>query len=223
MGLDIQKLSKSPRVSLLGQKNLSIRTIIDVGANSGQFAKDILVFFPDSTIYCFEPLPGPFAELEKLAEGDKRITVFNVALGEDVGEVDMLVHVNHSPSSSFLRTTKTNEGLYPFIKEQATVKVHLSTLDKVFGELPGSLATDVLIKLDVQGYEDRVIRGGIETFGKAKICILEVGLDHLYEKQADFGEIVALLYSYGYRYVGNLNQHCADDGHVIFIDAVFLR
>lgn len=77
--------------------------------------------------------------------------------------------------------------------------------------------------MDVQGYEDRVIKGGNETFNKAKACILEICLDRLYESQATFNELVALLSNFGFRYAGNLNQTYADDGHVIFIDAAFRK
>ncbi len=223
IGLDICKLSNSPKFNFLGLRNLSIKTIIDVGANEGQFAREISKFFPDAAIYCFEPLPEPFAKIKKWAENKRKTTLFNVALGENEGEVEMLAHLNHSPSSSFLKTTEINETLFPFIKKQATTKVKLTTLDKVFTNASDSLMPDVLIKLDVQGYEDRVIRGGIKTFRKAKACILEINLDQLYKDQANFKDIVLILYELGYRYAGNLDQTYADDGHVIFIDAVFVK
>jgi len=57
----------------------------------------------------------------------------------------------------------------------------------------------------------------------AKASILEVCLDKLYEGQAEFKEITELLYELGFKYAGNLNQTYADDGHVIFIDAVFVK
>ena len=41
--------------------------------------------------------------------------------------------------------------------------------------------------------------------------------------QATFKQISLLLYDLGYHYAGNLNQICANDGHVIFIDAVFVK
>ncbi len=76
---------------------------------------------------------------------------------------------------------------------------------------------------DVQGYENRVIKGGTETLQKARACILEVCLDQLYEKQATFEDIVILLFDLGFRYVGNLEQTYADDGHVIYVDSVFTK
>lgn len=71
MGLDIVRKSKSLKFTLLGLHNLHIRTVIDVGANEGQFAKMILGKFPDAHIYCFEPLPDPFYKLRKWAESKK--------------------------------------------------------------------------------------------------------------------------------------------------------
>jgi FkbM family methyltransferase len=225
LGMDVVRLSKSPAHSLLGLRNLPIKTVIDVGANTGQFAKMISRVFPKAHIYCFEPLPEPFAKLSKWAEqyGGGRVAVFNIALGQSEGEVEMLAHLDHSPSSSLLETTKACEMIYPFTQNQAKVKVKLTTLDKALSQYINSFTSDTLIKLDVQGYEDRVIKGGNETLRKARACILEINLDLLYENQADFKEILSLLYELGYRYAGNLDQSYAADGHVIFIDALFLK
>ncbi len=222
IGLDVVKTSKSPIHSLLGLRHLPFHTIIDVGANEGQFAKMISKYFPNASIYCFEPLPAPFKKLSEWAESQNgRNKVFNIALGDTEGVVEMFSHLDHSPSSSFLRTTKINEELYPFMKKQTSVLVPMTTLDKIVVNLPNPLAAEMLIKLDVQGYEDRIIRGGTETFRKARACILEVGLDALYEEQATFGSILSLLHNLGFHYIGNLDQAYADDGHVIYIDAVF--
>lgn len=135
----------------------------------------------------------------------------------------MFFHYEHNPSSSFLRTTETCEKYFPFTKFQTTVSVKMTTLDKWSREISERLEPEILIKLDVQGFEDRVIRGGVEIFKKAKACILEVCLDRLYEGQADFKELINMLYDLGFKYAGNLDQCYADDGHVIYIDAVFRK
>jgi len=224
--LDVVRLNKTPQSSLLGLKNLPIRTIIDVGANTGQFARTIGKAFPEAKIYCFEPVPEPFRELSKWAESkNDKVKTFNFALGDSDGEIEMFYHSEHSPSSSILKTTQVCESLYPFTKEQRSVLVKQTTLDKAVDNLNILLTSEILIKIDVQGYEDRVIRGGKKTFESAKACIVEVNLDKLYKGQTHFKEITELLYDtdMGFKYAGNLNQSCADDGHVIFIDAVFVR
>jgi FkbM family methyltransferase len=207
----------------LGLKRLPIRSVIDVGANQGQFARKISSVFPEAQIYCFEPLPEPFDKLRHWS--DRRqgaVTVFNVALGDREGAAEMFIHAEHSPSSSLLRSTAACETLYPFTRNQATVSVSMTTLDRIFGH-PPPLRPDTLIKLDVQGFEDRVISGGPQTFRNARACLVEVSLDVLYEKQAAFKGIVLLLDNLGYRYAGNTEQICAEDGHVIYLDALFVK
>ena len=224
LGMDVQRLSKCPKSNLLGLRGLSTKTIIDVGANEGQFAKEISKFFPDATLYCFEPLSDPFKELSEWAGKQAgRVKVLNVALGSDEGEVEMIEHIDHNTSSSLLQTTDICKDMYPFTERQSSVSVGLTTLDKAVAGLPEPIIPDLIIKLDVQGYEDRVIRGGVETFRKAKACIIEIIFDRFYEKQATFKDLLFLLDKLGYGYAGNLDQNYARDGHVIYIDAVFVR
>lgn len=230
IGLDIIRISKSPKYSLLGLKKLPIGTIIDVGAHKGQFAKYISTLFPEVDIYCFEPLPEPFKVLNDWVEKQhqnqmkgRKVKAFNLALVDREGILEMFSHIEHKSSSSFLKTTKLCENIYPFTKKQISIPVKLTTLDKWIKRLSNPPTREILIKLDVQGYKDRVIKGGKETFSIAKTCILEIGLDYLYEGQATFRDISLLLYNLGYNYVGNLSQKYADDGHVIYIDAVFVK
>jgi len=224
-GCDIVKKSKIPTYTLLSIRNLPIRTIIDVGSNTGQFARDISILFPEALIYCFEPLPESYKELNQWAEKQTngRVKAFNLALGDREGTLDIFSHTKHSPSSSFLRTTNECETLYPFTQKKAPIPVKITTLDNWVKKLVTPPKPEILIKLDVQGYEDRVIRGGRETFTNAKACILEVCLDQLYQGQSTFEDITWLLCDLGYRYTGNLNQNYANNGHVIFIDAVFVK
>jgi FkbM family methyltransferase len=224
LGADLVRIHQNPKHTLLGLKGFPVRSIIDVGANEGQFAKMISRFFPDAHLYCFEPLPEPFTKLKAWAGGQNgRVEVFNVAVGDHEATVEMNRHVQFSPSSSLLRTTKINEAIYPFMQKQSSISVPLTTLDKLMANLSEPVLPDLLIKLDVQGYEDRVIRGGTETIRKARACIVEAGIDSLYETQATFEEMVGLFSELGFQYSGNLEQTYADDGHVIYLDAVFVN
>jgi len=151
------------------------------------------------------------------------VSAHNVALGEQEGEAEMFQHTDHSPSSSLLHSSRTSHSLYPFTKREALIKVHMAQLDKFLDESGIALHPGILIKLDVQGYEDRVIRGAQRTFASAKACISEVNFDNLFEGQCSFKDVWILLDRLGYRYSGNLNQTCADDGHMVFADAMFVR
>src|SRR5919202_5683403 len=66
-GFDLVRLYRLPRSTFLGLGRLPIRTIVDVGANRGQFAREALAFFPQAHLYCFEPQTEAFAELQQWA------------------------------------------------------------------------------------------------------------------------------------------------------------
>lgn len=219
--LDVQRYSHRPEVTLLGMKKLRIRTIIDVGANVGQFAQMINRSFPQARIYSFEPLPDIFAELKKCR--NTQMFPIQVALGDCNGEMEMHKHIDHTASSSFLHATAVTTKYYPATKRQSSTRVQIMTLDRAVEAFDICVLDDVLIKLDVQGFEDRVIRGGPETFAKASACIIEINLQNLYTGQARFSGLLSMLEQSGLRYGGNLEQVVAPDGSVIAIDATFFR
>ena len=92
-GFDIVRTSKSPNYTLLDLKYLPVKTIIDVEANKGQFAKKPSFFYPNVQMYCFEPLSIPFKKLNEWAKKQNgRVKVFNMALGEHEGAIQMFYH-----------------------------------------------------------------------------------------------------------------------------------
>lgn len=222
MGYDIVR---NRAASLVGLSRLPICSILDVGANRGQFARRVLKVFPRASVYCFEPLREPFEDLQAWSRQvpGGAVHSFHIALGDTEGEVVMLHSLDHDDSSSVLKPTDVNSALFAQSLERQTVRVRQTTLDQAVRTLIGSLAPEILVKLDVNGYEDRVIRGGRETLGMARACIVEVCLDLLFEHQATFAEILSLMRELGFTYAGNLHQVYGKDGHVIFIDAVFIR
>ena len=223
-GLDVIRINNSPRITLLGLRQLPFQTIIDVGANTGQFARNISGFFPSANIFCFEPLPVAFGTLSEWAKTQNgRVTAFNLAISDQLGEAEMFFHEEHSPSSSLLATTELTKQYYPFTREQKRICVKQMTLDSALAEAQNELLPEILVKLDVQGYEDRVIVGGTEIFRKASACIVEVSLDKLYEGQAGFMDLLTMFDDLGYRYIGNLEQTYGEYGHCVFIDAVFIK
>jgi FkbM family methyltransferase len=223
-GFDLVRLNKSPKKTLLGMAGYNFRTVIDVGANKGQFAKEISKFFPQAKLYCFEPLDAPFRTLSEWAsQQGKRVQCYNTALGESKGEVTMHQHEDHSPSSSLLATTDTCHALYPQTRAEHLTTIQITTMDEALAEALPGMPRDILIKLDVQGFEDRVLLGGRHVLSQCRAVILEVCVEPLYQSQANFQIINNLLYEAGFKYAGNLDQAFGADGRVVFLDAVFVR
>ena len=209
---------------LLGLSALPIGTILDIGANEGQFSRRMRRLFPAAQIYAFEPLPVAVVPLDRWAQRQGgRVQVLEMALGETHGPIEMQQHLYFSASSSMLPTTALGETTYPMMAKQRTVAVAQMPLDDAIAQLPPFPSGDLLIKLDVQGYEDRVIRGGVQTFRRATACIVEISLDTLYSGQTTFQQIFELLSGLGYHYRGNFDQIQAKDGHVIYLNALFIN
>jgi FkbM family methyltransferase len=225
LGLRVQRLSRARNREVLGLNRYRIAHVLDIGANEGQFGSQALELFPDAKIHSIEPLPGPFERLRRWAEteGRERVSVHHLALGAAEGALPMFEHTAHSTSSSLLRTTGLTRSLWPFTAPERIVEVRVTTLDRFVAVELGELEGEVLVKMDVQGYEDRVIGGGSRTLRQARACLVEICLAPLYEQQGSFVEIVRVLEELGLRYAGNYDQTLAADGQILYVDALFVR
>jgi FkbM family methyltransferase len=201
--------------------DIGIRTILDVGANTGQFARLAAAVFPSSRIFSFEPLPDCFEALKVAVPPPSRFQAFNIALGEREASLEMR-RSRHSPSSSFLEMGSLHKEAFPDTGSCQRVTVAMRRLDEVARQLP--IEEEVLLKLDVQGYEDKVIAGASETLPRVRVIIVETSFHPLYEGQLLFHGMHELLRSHGFGFQGTLEQ-LADprDGRILQADSVFVR
>ena len=66
-------------------KKYAIDTVLDIGANNGQFALDIHTRLPKAKIYSFEPLQEAFRELTGNLKTVPGFRAFNIGLGDSNG------------------------------------------------------------------------------------------------------------------------------------------
>ena len=202
-------------------RELSVRTVLDIGANAGQFARKTRALLPNATIHSFEPLPEPCEELRRWAARDKSMFIHSLALGDAEGEAE--IHRNSfSPSSSFLPVTQIHTQSFPGTGSTKSLRVPIARLD--YWATTWDLSDPILIKLDVQGYEDRVLRGGEKTLKRASALIVEMSFRELYEGQLLFDEIYPLIRHLGYSSAGidEVVSH-RESGATLQADFVFLR
>ncbi|NJO65559.1 MAG: FkbM family methyltransferase [Richelia sp. RM2_1_2] len=69
-------------------REFDIATVLDIGANTGQFAVTINTIIPEAKVYSFEPLPDCFIELKARMANVKNFTALNLGIGEDKGELE---------------------------------------------------------------------------------------------------------------------------------------
>lgn len=200
-------------------RQMGFRTVFDVGANTGQFVGEARKIAPDAFIYSFEPLGACFEALRDARRDDPRFRAFHVALGEEPGEVTM--HRNdYSQSSSLLPMAELHKRAFPETRHSTPETVQVKRLDDIVADL--TIERPALLKIDVQGFEAKVIAGATETLKLADVIIVETGVEALYEGQALFDDVYRMLYDRGFRYRGNHNQLLSpDDGRVLQADAFF--
>jgi FkbM family methyltransferase len=208
-------------VSALKQQGIHPQTIIDVGANVGQFTVAAAKLFPNRQIHSFEPLPEAVTLLKKHVRKFKNISVYPLALGDHEGDIPF--HVNaYNLSSSIIPLAQAHRQAFPNAQEVKTISVNLSTLDKVFNAI--TLEPPVLLKLDVQGYESITLRGGLKTLQQVDYVILEASFKPMYEGEMLFMDIVRLMAEYGFQFlrpVGWLSH--PKTGEFLQMDALFER
>jgi FkbM family methyltransferase len=202
-------------------RDLGVRTALDIGANTGQFARELRALYPSAMVYSFEPLPDCFAELTHAFRGDPRFRAFNVALGDAPGEVTMHRSA-YAPSSSLLAMGEGHKRAFPHTAKEQPQTVRVERLDDLAEGL--TLEDPLLVKMDVQGFEDRVLAGGRAVLSRAAVVLTELSVEPLYEGQVLFDGLYRALVELGFRYRGNLNQlHSPEDGRVLQVDGIFTR
>jgi len=219
-GFDFHRHSTSAsKLSYL--KTLNIHTVLDIGANTGQFAKEIRNILIDAQIYSFEPLVDCFKKLNERMVDYTNFTAFNYALG-DTTEIVAMNKNTYSPSSSLLEMSENHKKLFPHTKESSPEKIVVKRLDDVASSL--TLKSNILIKVDVQGFESKVIAGGENTFKKAHAVLIENSFTTLYENQPLFNEVYNKLVALGFEYRGALQEKVnPQNGEIISEDSLFLK
>lgn len=208
-------------VSRLAGQGVLPRTVLDVGANVGQFAVAAAKLFPEVRVHSFEPVPECFEKLRKNVSGLGKVTVYPYALGEGEGEVPF--HVNtHSHSSSALPLAQGHRDAFPEAREAREIMVKVLTLDQVFAN--AEIRPPVLLKLDVQGYETQVLRGGTQTLERVDYVVLEASFKPMYEGELLFTEVVRFMEERGFRFERPVGWFTApESGEVLQMDALFVR
>lgn len=200
---------------------LNIDTLLDIGGNIGSFSKTIRRLLPEAKIYAFEPLPDCYKQMNNRMSSDNKYQGFNFGLGEQ-NETLFIEKSSHAPSSSFLKMGEKHKEAFPNTTKIQQLSVPVRRLDDITKDL--NLGKNLMIKVDVQGFEDKVLKGGIETFSKAKLLIIELSYQELYKGQPLFNEVYQDLIALGFQFHGTMAQMPdPDTAQLLDADCIFIR
>ena len=193
-------------------------TVVDLGANTGQFSLLARALFPDARIHAFEPLRRPAEKFARVFAGSRLITLHLCAIGPEESSATMNVS-GAIDSSSLLPITAMQANFAPGTGAVGVEQVTVRRLDSVLK--PSDIKPPALLKLDVQGYELPALQGCGELLKLFAWVYVEVSFIELYGGQALAPEIIHFLESRGFVLTGVANPSFLDDGTCVQADFLF--
>lgn len=192
----------------------SLRTLVDIGANDGEFAAHLCRLFSFERVIAIEPLPEFGSALRA-----KGYETHSVALSRSTGVAKLNVSGQRA-ASSLLPMASVTLAEWPSAANDGEVEVRLVALDDIATDLDG----DFMIKMDAQGAEADILLGGRGTFSRAAVVLVEHCFVPLYEGQALFNELHAGLADCGLQLTGFRGQHTSSEtGRPLFCHCVYER
>ncbi len=218
-GYEIRRKQPQQAESVLSKINLA--TILDVGANTGQFALAAHAVHPKAVIHSFEPIPEVFAVLRNRFQANGNLHAYNVAASDNITVADFEVNES-SASSSLLALDETHKKMYPEARKTHTIKVNVTTLDRWAED--HELKRPLLLKLDVQGNELKTLRGALTVLPHVDYVLTEINIGSMYQGQASFQEIHEVLSRFGLEFIDFFPEKRSPDTlRCLFGDALFGR
>jgi FkbM family methyltransferase len=225
-GIEINRLSSETNSSLQLVKALKyfdIGTVVDVGANAGQFGSSIRTFGFKGDILSFEPLPDAHILLQKAAASDEFWKVAErMAIGDSEGEVNINISEN-SVSSSILPILNSHVEAASESAYVGKIPCHVSTLDSQLEEII-KLGSKYFLKIDTQGFEWAVLDGAKTALDGCVGLVIEMSLVPLYEGQKLWDKIYSRLEDEGFEIWAIQPGFCnKESGQTLQMDIVFIK
>jgi len=193
-------------------------TLLDVGANKGQFSLTFRALQPNARIFAFEPLPSAADTFERMFHRDEHARLHRVALASAEGSASF--HIADRPDSSSLLMPGKGQELAFGVRESRTIHVPVSRLDRCIDLV--NLAHPVLLKVDVQGGELDVFEG-CSQLDCVDFIYVELSYVELYVGQPLFQQVSAYLDSRGFGVAGIFNQVITSEFGPTQVDVLFRR
>lgn len=186
---------------------------IDVGAYHGEWAGMFLDIFPDSRVLMIEAQEAKRPILERAVAGSRGRVALEVALlgaerGREVEFSEMETGSSVFPEASHFPRT--------------VVRKPLTTLDHLLAECAG-WGSPQCIKLDTQGYELEVLKGGRRTLSTVDVVLMEVSLVQINDGCPLLADVVAFMHEAGFRPFDFCSQIRRRDGVLWQTDLLFIR
>ena len=176
--------------------------ILDIGCNDGSHTLAFLKLFENAKVFAFEPDRRALQSFREKVNDD-RAKLYEIAISDKDDVVDFHVsdgippgdHADLRPGgwdlSGSIKKPKKHLAMNPWCTFDETIQVKTKRLDTWCRE-EGITKID-LVWADVQGAEEDLIRGGLDSLNRTHFLYTEYSDDELYEGQINLRKIRKLL------------------------------
>lgn len=184
------------------------KTVIDIGAHHGLFIAASKYVFPRAKIYAFEPIKKLYNKLKNI----ENVTAFNFGLWDSEKEDIFYQNTENTGASSFLKPTEQ------YLKDVVSKDKLLETraIKKRFDKLGIHIERPCFVKIDVEGAEERVLKGFGKALNNVDIIQIEVFFKEFHDNQMKLSKLLPFLEKHGFvgfiqkelSYIGNVPRAC---------------
>jgi len=190
------------RISLYS-KNLDFNNLIDIGTHKGEFLESFLKIKKIKKFYCFEPQKKIYDNLKKKFIKEKKIKLYNYALGDTC--LNKKIYINNLTSTSTLSKFNHRSKYLKFknfltgndLKNQKSYFINQKTIDKVFKKIS---LKKTFVKIDVEGYEYKVLVGAQKKINQLTYILVE---NQFFNQYKNYGNIKNFLLKNNFEVVKN--------------------
>lgn len=204
--------------------------IFDVGANRGQSITRYKKLFRNPIIHSFEPNIDEINNLKQEYINDKNLFLNNVAVGEKKGKLEFNINAvsGHSSFRNLIPNTtwikKRSKTLKIDDKNYTTKKVNteIITLDDYANEK--NLKNIDILKIDTQGFEDKVLLGAQSLLKNNQIKLIELELifSEIYENPLNIYDVEKILIPNNYKFFGISNGGSLISNYIYQSDLIYV-
>ena len=214
-------------IYLLKKNHIASPVIFDVGAFQGNWIKNYLKSFPKLKGFLFEPYRISYEYLIKRFKNKNRLSIFNIALSSEIGFLEVNINTKAYTNSLLeLDPSAPDSWKNDELKHKDKMKVRVNTLDSFYKNISKNINQINLLKLDVQGLEYEVLKGGHNLLDKklVDIILIEMLVVPTYKKESQLSKLFEIFENYDYVLYGIYDiERGSKFGPIQQFDAIFTK